>query len=73
MRRGAPAPVMALLRTWGYQDDERPGDRLDAARSGRAVYYRAGMRRAALALAGDLGLRAEPPWSATRARPRRSR
>jgi len=54
----AAAPAMALLRTWGYQATSVPATDWTPQRSGRGVYYRAGMRRAALALAGDLGLRA---------------
>ncbi|MCX6373247.1 MAG: hypothetical protein NTX16_09235 [Actinobacteria bacterium] len=54
----ASAPAMAMLRTWGYQAANAPATDWTPGRSGRGVYYRAGMRRAALALAGDLGLRA---------------
>ena len=52
------ASTMALLHTWGYQTTSVPATGWTPQRSGRGVYYRAGMRRAALALAGDLGLRA---------------
>ena len=53
---GAAAAAMALLRTWGYQTKSVPVTDWAPQRSGRGVYYRAGMRRAALSLAGDLGL-----------------
>jgi hypothetical protein len=56
-RAAAAAP--ALLRTWGYQTRSVPATDWTPSRSGRGVYYRSGMRRAALALAGDLGL--QPP------------
>jgi hypothetical protein len=52
------APAVALLRTWGYQTTNVPAVDWTPPNPGRGVYYRAGMRRAALALAGDLGLRA---------------
>jgi len=54
--RSAAGSVMALLRTWGYQAAGVPATDWTPRRPGRAVYYRSGMRRAALALAGDLGL-----------------
>jgi hypothetical protein len=54
----AAASATALLRTWGYQTTSVQATDWTPQRSGRGVYYRAGMRRAALALAGDLGLRA---------------
>ena len=54
----AATAATALLRTWGYQVTSVPATDWTPPRSGRGVYYRAGMRRAALALAGDLGLRA---------------
>jgi len=54
----ASGTTMALLRTWGYQTKSVPATDWTPQRPGRGVYYRAGMRRAALALAGDLGLRA---------------
>lgn len=54
----AAASAMALLRTWGYQTTSVPATDWTPQRPGRGVYYRAGMRRAALSLAGDLGLRA---------------
>jgi len=50
------AAAMALLRTWGYQTTSVPASGWAPQRPGRGVYYRAGMRRAALSLAGDLGL-----------------
>ena len=52
------ASATALLRTWGYQTTSVQATDWTPQRPGRGVYYRAGMRRAALALAGDLGLRA---------------
>jgi hypothetical protein len=52
------APAVALLRTWGYQTTIVQAVDWTPPNPGRGVYYRAGMRRAALALAGDLGLRA---------------
>ena len=55
----ALAAATAVLSTWGYQAGSVPATDWTPSRSGRGVYYRAGMRRAALALAGDLGLR--PP------------
>jgi hypothetical protein len=54
----AAASATALLRTWGYQTTSVQATDWTPQRPGRGVYYRAGMRRAALALAGDLGLRA---------------
>ncbi len=54
----ASGTTMALLRTWGYQTKSVPATDWTPQRLGRGVYYRAGMRRAALALAGDLGLQA---------------
>jgi len=54
----AAASAMALLRTWGYQTTSVQATDWTPQRPGRGVYYRAGMRRAALSLAGDLGLRA---------------
>jgi hypothetical protein len=54
---GASAPALALLRTWGYQATSVPATGWVPQRPGRGVYYRAGLRRAALSLAGDLGLR----------------
>jgi len=53
----ASGTIMALLHTWGYQTKSVPATDWTPQRPGRGVYYRAGMRRAALALAGDLGLR----------------
>ena len=53
----ASGTIMALLHTWGYQTKSVPATDWTPQRLGRGVYYRAGMRRAALALAGDLGLR----------------
>jgi hypothetical protein len=52
----AAATATALLRTWGYQTTSVAATDWTPSRSGRGVYYRAGMRRAALALAGDFGL-----------------
>jgi len=52
----ATGAAIALLRTWGYQTKTVPATDWASQSSGRGVYYRAGMRRAALALAGDLGL-----------------
>jgi hypothetical protein len=54
----AATSAVALLRTWGYQTKTVSVTGWTPPRPGRGVYYRAGMRRAALALAGDLGLRA---------------
>jgi len=54
----AAASATALLRTWGYQTTSVQATDWTPQRPGRGVYYRAGMRRAALSLAGDLGLRA---------------
>lgn len=48
--------TMALLRTWGYRATSVRATDWTPERPGRGVYYRQGMRRAALALAGDLGL-----------------
>ena len=50
------ATAKALLRTWGYRTASVTVTDWTPPRSGRGVYYRAGMRRAALALAGDLDL-----------------
>ncbi len=52
----AAAAAAALLRRWGYKTTSVPATGWTPSLSGRGVYYRAGMRRAALALAGDLGL-----------------
>ena len=52
----APDAALTLLRTWGYQTKSVPATDWTPQSSGQGVYYRAGMRRAALALAGDLGL-----------------
>jgi hypothetical protein len=54
----APTAAMALLRTWGYQATSLPATDWTPQSHGRGVYYRAGLRRAALSLAGDLGLSA---------------
>jgi hypothetical protein len=54
----AVASAAALLRTWGYQTTIASFTGWTPPRTGPGVYYRAGMRRAALALAGDLGPRA---------------
>jgi len=54
----AAARAAAALRLWGYQ--ARPAGETvwsPPARATTSVSYREGMRRAALALAGDLGLR----------------
>ena len=53
---GAATAAIARLRTWGYQTTIVPATVWMPPRLGRGVYYRAGLRRAALALAGDLGL-----------------
>jgi hypothetical protein len=53
----AAETATALLRTWGYRTTSVTVTDWTPPRSGRGVYYRAGMRRAALALAGDLDLR----------------
>jgi hypothetical protein len=53
---GAASAMMARLRTWGYQTTSAPAA-WTPPRPGLALYYRNGMRRAALALAGDLDLR----------------
>jgi hypothetical protein len=52
----AAASAMAQLRTWGYQTTSVPVADWVPTGPGRGVYYRAGMRRAALALSGDLDL-----------------
>jgi hypothetical protein len=54
----AAASAMALLRTWGYKAASIQATGWQPEFPGGVVYYREGMRRAALALAGDLGLRA---------------
>ena len=54
---GAATPAAAQLRVWGYQAKIVPATDWTPPRLGRGVYYRTGLRRAALALAGDLGLR----------------
>ncbi len=54
----ALAAATARLRTWGYRTTNVPATGWTSQHPGGGVYYRAGMRRAALALAGDLGLRA---------------
>ena len=54
----AAASATALLRTWGYQTTSVQATDWTPQRPGRGVYYRAGMLRAALSLAGDLGLQA---------------
>src|SRR5450759_5340247 len=54
----AAASAMALLGTWGYQTTSVQATDWTPQRPGRGVYYRAGMLRAALSLAGDLGLQA---------------
>jgi hypothetical protein len=54
----AAARAAAALRLWGYQ--ARPAGETawsPPALAGTTVFYRHGMRRAALALVGDLGLR----------------
>ena len=50
------AQAAGRLQTWGYRTTVAAAGSWKPTRSGRAVFYRAGMRRAALALAGDLGL-----------------
>jgi len=52
----ATGAVLAHLHTWGYLTKSMPATGWTPLRPGRGVYYRAGMHRAALALAGDLGL-----------------
>ena len=69
----AAASATARLRTWGYQATSVTATGWTPTLPGRGVYYRAGMRRAALALAGDLGLRRGRRGRRTRRRPRRSR
>lgn len=59
----APAPDVAAgyesrLRVWGFEVVLTTGDTWQAAASGVSVVCRPGSRRAALALAGDLGLAA---------------
>jgi len=53
----ASSSAMALLPTWGFQVTSVGATDWTPRRPGRGVYFRTGMRRAALALAGDLGLR----------------
>ena len=53
----AAAHAAAVLRLWGYQAQPSGETVWSPARATTAVSYREGMRRAALALAGDLGLR----------------
>ena len=53
----AAARVAAALRVWGYQAHPADGTGWSSGQAVTAVSYREGMRRAALALAGDLGLR----------------
>jgi hypothetical protein len=52
----AATSAAARLRIWGYQAKILPATDWTPPTLGRGVYYRAGLRRAALALAGDLGL-----------------
>ena len=53
---GAEAARMAaVLRLWGY--DAQAAGRSAGSAVAATVSYREGLRRAALALAGDLGLR----------------
>lgn len=52
----AAARTAAALRLWGYQA-QAAGETVWSPARGAAVSYHEGMRRAALALAGDLGLR----------------
>ena len=54
---GATPSVLPLLRAWGYQARVVEAVGWTPKLRARSVSYRAGMRRAALALAGDLGLR----------------
>jgi len=55
---GAATAAIARLRIWGYQAKIAPATDWTPLGLGRGVYYRAGLRRAALALAGDLGMQA---------------
>ena len=50
--------VSSRLGVWGYRATMLNPSGWSQPRSTTSVYYRAGLRRAALALAGDLGLRA---------------
>lgn len=49
--------VAARLRLWGYEARALPSGSWRPSQPGRALYHRATMRRAALALGGDLGVR----------------
>ena len=51
------AATTTLLQTWGYQVTSVTASDWTPSQAGRGVYYQAGMRRPALALAGDLGLK----------------
>jgi hypothetical protein len=53
---GAASAIVTLLRAWGYQTTSAPAAWTPPS-LGPVLYYRKGMRRAALALAGDLDLR----------------
>ena len=54
----AASAIMTKLQTWGYQTTSIQTTGWAPRLRGRAVYFRDGMRRAALSLAGDLGLTA---------------
>ena len=51
------ARTAARLRLWGYRSSMPVGGGWRPALTATSVYYRSGRREAALALAGDLGLR----------------
>ncbi len=54
----APAKLVAArLGVWGYRTTVLSLTAWSQRSAATTVYYRGGMRRAALALAGDLGLR----------------
>ena len=57
----ATSPILVTglvdrLRTWGYQARPATEGAWEPAATAEGVYFRPGMRRAALSLAGDLGL-----------------
>ena len=54
---GGAARTAARLRLWGYRTSTPVGGGWRPALTATSVYYRSGRREAALALAGDLGLR----------------
>ena len=53
---GVVTGLVDRLRTWGYKARPATDDAWAPAPSADAVYFHPGLRRAALSLAGDLGL-----------------